>query len=127
LRFHNTKDMSNTLAYDQRNALNAICPYFTMFPLEYPLRVLRVHRKDQPIVMDPFCGRGTTLFAARQLGLQAHGIDSSPVAVAIARAKLCRVDTEATLKLAQSYIDANQKWEQCQLPSSFGLHLSRLF
>lgn len=82
-----------------------------MFPLEYPLRVLRVHRKDRPIIMDPFCGRGTTLFAARQLGLAARGIDSSPVAVAIARAKLCRVDTDATLKLARSYIDANQVGE----------------
>jgi DNA methylase len=75
-----------------------------MFPLEYPLRVLEKHRKNNPIVMDPFCGRGTTLFAARQLGLVAQGIDSSPVAVAIARAKLCRVNTDATLKLAQSYI-----------------------
>jgi hypothetical protein len=96
--------MPRSLAYEPRNALNAICPYFTMFPLEYPLRVLEKHRKNNPIVMDPFCGRGTTLFAARQLGLVAQGIDSSPVAVAIARAKLCRVNTDATLKLAQSYI-----------------------
>lgn len=103
--------MSRSLAYEPRNALNAICPYFTMFPLEYPLRVLRAHRKDRTIVMDPFCGRGTTLFAARQLGLAARGIDSSPVAVAIAQAKLCRVDTAATLTLAQSYIDGMQVGE----------------
>jgi len=94
--------MPSSLAYEPRNALNAICPYFTMFPLEYPLRVLRAHRRGQPIVMDPFCGRGTTLFAARQLGLGARGIDSSPVAVAIARAKLCRVDTDAALQVAQA-------------------------
>jgi hypothetical protein len=100
--------MYRSLAYDPQNALNAICPYFTMFPLEYPLQILKAHQKDQPIVMDPFCGRGTTLFAARQLGLMARGIDSSPVAVAIAKAKLCKVDVTATLKLAQSYIDANQ-------------------
>ena len=103
--------MPRSLAYEPRNALNAICPYFTMFPLEYPLRVLKGHRKDRPIVMDPFCGRGTTLFAARQLGLEARGIDSSPVAVAIARAKLCRVDTDAALVLAQSYIDAHHMEE----------------
>jgi len=54
--------------------------------------------------MDPFCGRGTTLFAARQLGLVSRGIDSSPVAVAIARAKLCKIDVSATLDLAQHYI-----------------------
>jgi hypothetical protein len=105
------KNMPRPLAYNPRNALNAICPYFTMFPLEYPLRVLRLHRKNKPIIMDPFCGRGTTLFAARQLGLVARGIDSSPVAVAIARAKLCRVDVVATLQLAQAYIDLNQPRE----------------
>jgi hypothetical protein len=82
-----------------------------MFPLEYPLQVLKKHRKNHPVVMDPFCGRGTTLFAARQLGLNSRGIDSSPVAVAIAKAKLCKVDIEKTLQLAQSYIEANNKVE----------------
>lgn len=95
------------LAYEPRYALNAICPYFTMFPLEYPLRVLRKHRVDSPIVMDPFCGRGTTLFAARALGLVSRGLDTSPVAVAIAKAKLSNVEAEAALELAQSYIDDN--------------------
>lgn len=99
--------MSRSLAYEPRYALNAICPYFTMFPLEYPLQVLRKHRKDGPVVMDPFCGRGTTLFAARELGLASRGIDSSPVAVAIAQAKLCDVDGEAVLRLAQRYIEEN--------------------
>ena len=79
-----------------------------MFPLEYPFRVLRHHHRDEPVVMDPFCGRGTTLFAARRLGLTARGVDSSPVAVAIARAKLCRIDTDAVLKLAREYIEKDQ-------------------
>lgn len=96
--------MPRPLAYERTNALNAICPYFTMFPLEYPLRVLRRHKKDSPVVMDPFCGRGTTLFAARALGLSARGIDTSPVAVAVARAKLCDVDTADVLALAKRYI-----------------------
>jgi DNA modification methylase len=89
--------MSRKLAYEPRYALNAICPYFTMFPLEYPLRVLKKHRVDMPVVMDPFCGRGTTLFAARTLGLASRGIDSSPVAVAIARAKLVAVPSDPNL------------------------------
>lgn len=96
--------MPRSLAYEPRNALNAICPYFTMFPLEYPLRVLRAHKSQTPVVMDPFCGRGTTLFAARALALASRGIDSSPVAVAIARAKLCNVDSQAVLDLAAAYI-----------------------
>ena len=97
--------MTRSLAYERENALNAICPYFTMFPLEYPLRVLESHKHDSPVVMDPFCGRGTTLFAARKLGLVGRGLDSSPIAVAIARAKLAFVDPVAVLKRAKLFID----------------------
>lgn len=67
--------------------LNAICPYFTMFPLEFPLGVLRNAEPGQ-LVVDPFCGRGTTNYAARTLGLPSIGVDSSPVAVALSQAKL---------------------------------------
>ena len=95
------KAMARPLAYEQKNALNAICPYFTMFPLEYPLRVLRACRGRASVVMDPFCGRGTTIFAARQLGMRAHGIDTSPVAVAVARAKLAEVNAARVLSLAE--------------------------
>ena len=92
------------LAYCKENALNAICPYFTMFPLEYPEKVLKRHRKEAPVVIDPFCGRGTTLFAARTFGLKAWGIDSSPVAVAIAKAKLASCNVEKPLRLAAKLI-----------------------
>ncbi|MGH7118307.1 MAG: DNA methyltransferase [Acetobacteraceae bacterium] len=68
--------------------LNAICPYFTMFPLEFPLRILRRHSKQCERVLDPFCGRGTTNFAARLTNLYSVGIDASPVAQAITAAKL---------------------------------------
>ena len=38
--------------------LNAICPYFTMFPIDFPLSALDTHTATR--VLDPFCGRGTT-------------------------------------------------------------------
>lgn len=68
--------------------LNAICPYFTMFPLDFPLGILRKHAKPDARVLDPFCGRGTTNFAARLLGLRTVGIDASRVASAATQAKL---------------------------------------
>ncbi|QIK53788.1 site-specific DNA-methyltransferase [Dysgonomonas sp. HDW5B] len=67
--------------------LNSICPYFTMFPLSFPYKVLR-YAKRTDLVYDPFCGRGTTNFAARLLGMSSYGVDSNPIAQAIAQAKL---------------------------------------
>jgi SAM-dependent methyltransferase len=66
--------------------LNSCCPYYTMFPLTFPWQVLSRARSDA-VVLDPFCGRGTTNFAARLRGVRSVGIDTNPVAVAIARAK----------------------------------------
>lgn len=99
-----TSTKNVALAYSKENALNAICPYFTMFPLEYPTKVLKKHRKERPVVLDPFCGRGTTLFAARNFELNAWGIDSSPVAVAIAKAKLASCNANAPLEMAARLI-----------------------
>ncbi len=72
----------------KQTVLNGICPYFTMFPLQFPLDILRRRARDGDTVLDPFCGRGTTNFAARLVGLGSLGVDSSPVATAITASKL---------------------------------------
>lgn len=95
-------------------SLNSICPYYTMFPLEFPLGVLKKAKQGQTIA-DPFCGRGTTLFAARIKKMRAVGIDSSPVAVAISKAKLSRVSQEEVVELCKTVI--NQQNIEFELPS----------
>lgn len=79
-------------------ALNAISPYFTMFPLDFPLSILGEHAVPGDEVIDPFCGRGTTNCASRLLGLKSYGIDSSHVAVATSEAKLVTTTTEKILE-----------------------------
>jgi hypothetical protein len=77
----------------EASVLNGICPYYTMYPLEFPLTVLKKAAAND-WVYDPFCGRGTTNFAARLYGLNSSGVDSSPVAAAIAAAKLAATTPE---------------------------------
>lgn len=85
-------------------AINAVCPYFTMFPLDFPIRVLRSHGSPGEWVFDPFCGRGTTLMAARYFGLGCLGVDSSPIATAIAEAKLRKVSPKHVLSAAENIL-----------------------
>jgi hypothetical protein len=82
---------TNLNSFRQRDPivrLNAVCPYYTMYPLSFPLGILKNKAQTDEWVLDPFCGRGTTNFAARVLGLPSVGIDSSPIAVAIAKSKI---------------------------------------
>jgi DNA modification methylase len=88
--------------------LNAISPYFTMFPLEFPLSILKKHSKRSQVVFDPFCGRGTTNFASRLVGLDSYGIDSSPVAVAVAEAKLVSASANRIVSVAQEILSENR-------------------
>ncbi len=91
---------------DCHSSLNAVCPYYTMFPLDFPLRVLRNHVRPADVVVDPFCGRGTTNFAARLLGLGSVGVDSSPVAVALTKAKLADARPSDVLRVASAILDS---------------------
>jgi hypothetical protein len=84
-------------ARSHREGLNAICPYFTMFPLDFPLGVLS-RAPANVTVLDPFCGRGTTGFAARIMRLGSIGIDSHPLAAAVAEAKHLSTTPKAILR-----------------------------
>lgn len=88
------KKLSNSARYK----LNAVCPYYTMFPLEFPMAVLKSVDRNS-IVFDPFCGRGTTNFAAQTYGIKSYGFDASPIAIAIAKAKLANTDIKSVMEL----------------------------
>jgi hypothetical protein len=86
-------------------ALNGICPYFTMFPLDFPYAILRAYAQPGEWVLDPFCGRGTTNYASRALGLPSIGIDSNPVAVALSQAKLANTTPAQIMRVAHRILD----------------------
>lgn len=92
-------------------ALNAICPYFTMFPLDFPLEILRRRSCAGEVVLDPFCGRGTTNYAARLTGLKSLGVDSSPVATAVTAAKLVSTTPTMILRTAREILAGREaRW-----------------
>jgi hypothetical protein len=106
----------------ERLALNAICPYFTMFPLQFPLSVIRRLGRARELVFDPFCGRGTTNFAARLLGIPTFAIDTSPIAVAATSAKL--VNSVTPLDIVSEARSILQKRREVDCPSGTFWHMA---
>jgi len=94
-----------------RIALNGICPYFTMFPLDFPLNILKRRARKRDCILDPFCGRGTTNFAARLLGLNSLGVDSSPVATAITASKLVATTVDEVLVEARNILARREAYQ----------------
>lgn len=72
---------------DARHRFHSICPYFAMFPETFVRRNLFAWSKRGDIVLDPFCGRGTTIFESLLNGRRAIGCDINPVAFCLSRAK----------------------------------------
>lgn len=69
-----------------RHRFHAICPYFAMFPEGFVQKHL-VWSKPGELVLDPFSGRGTTVFESLLNGRRAIGCDTNAVAVCLSNAK----------------------------------------
>jgi DNA modification methylase len=64
------------------------------FPLELPLRCIRLSTRPGDFVVDPFVGSGNTLIAAKKLGRLYAGCDISPTYVDEARRRLASVQLD---------------------------------
>ena len=74
--FHGT--LSNVLRLDPRGKNDHADKHRAVFPLELPAWFIQTLCREARSVVDPFCGSGTTLIAAEQLGRQCYGMEISP-------------------------------------------------
>jgi site-specific DNA-methyltransferase (cytosine-N4-specific) len=63
-------------------------PHFAAFPIDLPTRCIKAGCKPGGIVLDPFCGTGTTGLAALALGRRFTGIELNPAFAALAAERL---------------------------------------
>jgi len=80
-----------------RHPFHSLCSYLGCFPPAVPRAVLQEFVAPGKIVLDPFCGSGTTLVESLLLGHPTVGVDLNPLAVAVAAAKMQPVQIEEAL------------------------------
>lgn len=66
---------------------HGIHPYPAKYIPILPREIIIENSKERNIILDPFCGSGTTLLEAAISGRKSIGIDSNPIATLITKAK----------------------------------------
>ena len=86
------------------------------YPTQKPLllldRIIQIASNEGDVVLDPFCGSGTTCVSAKLLNRNFIGIDESPDAVTLAKERINNpVRTESNLLKngRDSYLNANKE------------------
>jgi site-specific DNA-methyltransferase (cytosine-N4-specific) len=73
--------------YDTAYLTHGIHPYPAKYIPQLPNLIIREHTDERNVVLDPFCGSGTTLLESTLLGRRSVGVDSNAVAHLISTAK----------------------------------------
>ncbi len=93
--------------------------YPTQKPLALLDRIIKASSNPNDIVLDAFCGCGTALVAAENLGRQWIGIDISPTACRVMAKRLCDVchirEDEKLWRIGRGFIVRDLPWTESQL------------
>lgn len=93
--------------------------YPTQKPVELLKRIIEISTNQNDIVLDPFCGSGTTLLACKLLNRQFIGIDKNPLAISITNKRLNDViyTQSNVLKFGKSSFETKSLFEKSILES----------
>ena len=98
----------------------AIGPYYAMFPLEFPFKVIEKYSRPGDLVIDPFAGRASSIYAAATKGRHGLGIEINPLGWVYAQTKLKSASQNLVeKKLLDIFERANDYKIQAQYMSEF--------
>ncbi|MGA2724672.1 MAG: DNA methyltransferase, partial [Bryobacteraceae bacterium] len=93
--------------------------YPTQKPLGLLDRIIKASSNENDVVLDAFCGCGTALVAAQQLGRQWIGIDISPTACRVMAKRLrdaCKLrEDEKLWSVGRGFLVRGLPWTEAQL------------
>jgi hypothetical protein len=87
-------------------------PYYAMFPAAFAERVIRRHTEPGDVVLDPFAGRGTSVFSAAVHGRRGIGMEINPVGWVYAQAKLWPASKESVIERLSEIAGISQRYHR---------------
>ena len=99
----------------------AVGPYYAMFPLEFAFNVVHNYSKPNELVLDPFAGRASSVFAAATQKKYGIGIEVHPVCWVYAQAKLNPAPLPDVEKRLKSIVEMSEQYQEQskELPKFF--------
>lgn len=90
-------------------------PYYAMFPVDFAFNIVNTHSKKGDKIIDPFCGRGSSIFAGSVLGRKCTGIEINPLGWIYSQVKLKPAKKENVLKRLKDIYDLRTEYEKAIL------------
>ncbi len=98
-------------------------PYLGKFIPQLTEHFLRGHFERGDVVVDPFCGSGTTLVQAAEMGIHSVGVDVSEFNVMISNVKLARYDQERLSREVNDALERTAEYSEHELTGLDSLRL----
>jgi hypothetical protein len=86
----------------------ALGPYYAMFPVRFAYEQISKNTESGDVVVDPFCGRGTTVYAAATTGRRGFGVEINPVGYLYGASKIAPAAYNDMIKRLNEIGDAAQ-------------------
>ena len=101
----------------------AVGPYYAMFPLEFAFNIVKKYSKPGQLVLDPFAGRGSSIYAAATQKRYGLGIEINPVGWVYSQTKLQPASQGYVERRLKSLIDMSEAYvqEPMELSEFFGM------
>jgi DNA modification methylase len=95
-------------------------PYYAMFPVEFAFDVIQNYSQEGDFIIDPFAGRGSSVYAGGVLGRHSLGIEINPVGWLYGKVKLHPASKEKVItRLHEIYTKRNYYSRQIEKMPDF--------
>jgi len=83
--------------------------YFARRPHNVINALIRHYTREGDVILDPFCGGGTTVVEGLRLRRKVIGVDLNPVATFITRCEVMNLDVNALEQIIQTIVEATRE------------------